>query len=777
MESLSLKEQQIILEEEANLSLLVAHNLRDTQDTRQNQLIGEVITLRDSITDSNSDDLPQIADQMSRLNSIIQQRSQLDSRQIDLLNPYFGRLILDENGLKRDFYIGTKIFRSEDGKIQIVDWKSSPISVLYFRYGEGDEYEEEIGGKWIEGMIECKRILKISDGKLYRLQQGELALLLNDAGKWGKAQTSHRHLQGGVKKAIRPDSNALSQKTTFGDHQKIRREKYLPEITALIDEKQFNLITQPHSGIVVIQGTAGSGKTTVALHRVAWLYEQDPKRFDPKKILVMVYNKALANYISKLLPSIGVENVRIDFFENWAAKIRLKLFGKYLPQQHCELTPVSVIRLKRHPSMRSVLDDYFNRLKDQFFMSIKEIINQRQLENFPLEQLERGPFIKGLYLFSDWIKGRRMIDSQPFKYGAEFENLFMKLIQNQIDIEQPLNKALIQLWDEFFSDFRYLKDHFGQLANSDFSENQLSEVIDWLKKQYLLRQDQPSVKKKSEEEALFEIATLDIEDDPILLYLYQKLIGPLPANKGATLSFSHLLIDEAQDLSLIELEVLLAVAEKPESITLCGDENQQMIQYNTQWDWDRTFELLGIANRKIEPLKVSYRASIQIMDFALGILETSLKEKQIKAEREGPPVELFEFRHQGEMIGYLSDSLKELAANEPDASVAVICSKPSEAKSYFEVLEQMEVPSIRLVIDQDFSFTAGVDITEIKQVKGLEFDYVVLLDADTQNYPLNSYSRFLLHIGATRSAHQLWILNYRPTSRVIPKDRLIISEA
>ncbi len=106
---------------------------------------------------------------------------------------------------------------------------------------------------------------------------------------------------------------------------------------------------------------------------------------------------------------------------------------------------------------------------------------------------------------------------------------------------------------------------------------------------------------------------------------------------------------------------------------------------------------------------------------------------------------------------------------ESDASIAVICLDTESASEYFGVLQNMEIPRLRLIVDQDFTFTAGIDITDIKQVKGLEFDYVILLDVDAVNYPDNSYSRFLLHIGATRAAHQLWLMNYRVPSTLLPE--------
>ena len=95
---------------------------------------------------------------------------------------------------------------------------------------------------------------------------------------------------------------------------------------------------------------------------------------------------------------------------------------------------------------------------------------------------------------------------------------------------------------------------------------------------------------------------------------------------------------------------------------------------------------------------------------------------------------------------------------EPLASVALIARHPWQADVYDEVLSRAEIPNLRRVRDQDFPFRAGVDLTDVRQVKGLEWDYVVLLDVNAQSYPAEDESRHLLHIAATRAAHQLWLI-------------------
>src|SRR5690606_22619469 len=155
-------------------------------------------------------------------------------------------------------------------------------------------------------------------------------------------------LGGGQGTATRPEGArgrlGVGSGITEGD------DKHLREITPLIDARQFELITQPDSGLVVIQGGAGSGKTTIGLHRLAYLAFHDPKRFRPDKMLVVVFNEALVRYISQVLPALGLKGVQIRTYQDWAARLRASALPN-LPRIYSDDTPAAVTRLKKHPAM------------------------------------------------------------------------------------------------------------------------------------------------------------------------------------------------------------------------------------------------------------------------------------------------------------------------------------------------------------------------------------------------------------------------------------------
>jgi DNA helicase-2/ATP-dependent DNA helicase PcrA len=120
-------------------------------------------------------------------------------------------------------------------------------------------------------------------------------------------------------------------------------------------------------------------------------------------------------------------------------------------------------------------------------------------------------------------------------------------------------------------------------------------------------------------------------------------------------------------------------------------------------------------------------------------------------------VELFRFTDRGACVAFLADAFRQLAEDEPLASVAVLTPSPEFSDLYYEGLSRGDVPRLRRVANQDFTFAPGIEVTEITQVKGLEFDYVIVVDASDEHFPDTPAARRLLHVAATRAVHQLWL--------------------
>src|SRR5437879_9302738 len=160
----------------------------------------------------------------------------------------------------------------------------------------------------------------------------------------------------------------------------------------------------------------------------------------------------------------------------------------------------------------------------------------------------------------------------------------------------------------------------------------------------------------------------------------------------------------------------------------------------------------------MNPRRGSSRGPREAAEFATGLLgHLSEAPTGPLTVRSGPPVELFRFTDHGTCVAFLADALNELVVHEPLASIAILTPSHELSTLYTRGLAAGEVPRLRQVEEQNFTFAPGVEVTEIEQAKGLEFDYVVLVEVSTTQFPDTLAARRRLHVGATRAVHQLWL--------------------
>jgi len=220
------------------------------------------------------------------------------------------------------------------------------------------------------------------------------------------------------------------------------------------------------------------------------------------------------------------------------------------------------------------------------------------------------------------------------------------------------------------------------------------------------------------------------------------------------------------------MAVVFGTVSRGQSITLAGDTAQRLHMDNGFSDWGQVLSQLGLSHVAVEPLELSYRSTAEILELAQHVLGPLKPERAPIATRRGAEVDLFQFGDMGDAVAYLGEVLRDLATTEPQASVAVVARYPEQADLFYDGLRRADVPFLRRIADQDFPFRPGVDVTDVRQVKGLEFDYVVLVEVSESAYPEDEESRHLLHIGITRAAHQLWLLSSGRASRLLPDSLL-----
>ncbi len=766
--------EETVAQEEKVLAR-VHRTVKSKRPTQRGRLIdydAELIALRDQIREARLEDIPPLVEEMERLQQVAHRRAKVTEGSVDATSPYFGRMVLEEEGRKREILIGRSTYLDSKTGVRIVDWRDAPVSRVYYRYEEGDDYDEIFGDREVEGEVLIRRNLSITGGKLRRIGTPQGTYRRSRTDTWARVADHSTKLSGGQGAAMRPESHHRPGQLGIGDED-LREDKHLSEITALIDPVQFELISRPTSGLVVIQGGAGSGKTTIGLHRLAYLAFQDPQRFRSDQMLVIVFNDALVRYISRVLPALGVEDVPVETFQRWAEQQRRHHFPK-LTTRYVEDTPTHVMRMKKHPAMLKAIERYVGELAERVEAEVLEAAGQGEGGARVLRVWrgsEKEPLGVRLELLSQWIVDRQG-EAREVALGIRhgIERICQKWSARTRDV--------VTAWADLVTDKQRLVDAFAEWGAGALSDKQLEWAHSWCSRhstsvllayEEALEDDGDRISSIGADGAdEDEPPALDREDDALLLRVYQMLQGPLTGRR-AVLEYEHIFVDEAQDMSPVELSVVLGTAAEQQSVTLAGDIAQKLHLDNGFTDWRHVLEQLKLDHIEIEPLKLAYRSTHEILDFATDVLGPLRNEVSGEATRYGAPVELFQFGGSGEAVGFMSESLRKLVASEPLSSVAVIARYPEQADIYYKGLRHGEVPNLRRVAEQDFPFRPGVDVTDVRQVKGLEFDYVVIVECNSATFPPDDETRHLLHIAATRAAHQLWVFSTGTPSLLLPE--------
>ena len=727
---------------------------------------GRMLELRDEVAVAKPEDLPSLFEQMHHLAALRGQRGRSVSGSVDRATPYFGHMRLEEvvpagerrpgapPKRRRDVLIGARSYVDSGQGIRIVDWRNAPVSRLYYRYAEGDDYDEQLGDRMIEGTVLARRGVSIAGGQVVRVAAPQGTFVRGRDGRWKRVEVSRARLETERRWAARNGDVAQARLGVGADGQ-LRQDKHLPAIAALLDEQQYELVAKESTGLVAIQGSAGSGKTTVGLHRVAYLAFREPQRFRPEKMIVVVPSEALIHYVARVLPSLGVEGVPVTTFARFATRLVGQNFPR-LPTKTSEETPAVVARAKSHATMLRGIDRIVGRVARTVDGRLRAAMarwpeGQHVVAAWEATQGsgDPTPIDARVSMLSAWLAGKRQLPAVA--PAAGLPGVTRSALEQTGAQMRAETRSVTGVWDELLTSREGLAEMFE--GEPMFGPGQLDQVHSWCVQQARVR---------AEGERDGDDPRIDTEDRALLLRCWQVLRGPIVDAEGKPIRFAHAFVDEVQDASPVELRVLLELTGKERCITLAGDVAQRMLDEGDdrgEFDWDKLLDGLGVAHTKLEPLRVSYRSTAEITDFARAVLGPLAHQDVPQTSRRGPPVELFGFASAGEAVAWLAEILKQLASDEPDANVALVARFPQQAEVYFDGLARAEVPNVRRVSQQDFSWDPGVDVTDVRQTKGLEFDEVVLLETTAASYPATPPARHALYVGATRASHQLWCVS------------------
>ena len=739
----------------------------DVKDVRGGYT-ADLVALRDEIGEARLEDVPQLIAQMERLQEVAMTRADLETILIDPASPYFGHLRLREQvagrgAVERDVFIGRATFVDAKRRINIVDWRHAPVSQLFYRYAEGSDYEERFGDRDVEGEVVVRRTVTIADGVLQRVASPQGIWARTDGG-WMRTDVPIHELAGGEATATRPPRVAPKRGVLGAGPGRQALDRHLPEIAALIDPHQFDVISARDAGVVVIQGGAGSGKTTIGLHRLAYLAFNHRERYPPRRMVVVTHGVALAAYIGELLPSLGIEGVRVATFRDLAER-ELRAAIPWLRAALVDDTVPVVTRVKSHPALLHELERlcaaYAGKRTSRAVVELwADLLTDRARLLALLRDAAEMPIAERDVLEAHRIMVDRVaaiVARDPREQGTKPGAADRRKKQDEEKTAAPPR------------DMHWTAMGLEQKPGQRTVDSDLPEGIRRVEASDDDPDDDQNIRGETGidgQRTEDDLPLLDLDDVAILLRANQLL-------RRVKAPFAHLFVDEAQDLSPMKLAVLIGQTQK-RSITLAGDTSQKLFLDNGFGDWRGVLGHLGATGQlarghvAIEPLRIAYRSTREIMAVAQHAMGPLADPNPPEAPRHGAPVETFPFPGVGAAVAFLAEALRDLAAREPRATVALLARHPEQADRYFEGLRRAEVPALRRIRAQEFSFRPGVEVTDVRQVKGLEFDYVVMLDVNASSYGRDDESRHLFHIGVTRAAHQLWLIVTGDPSPLLP---------
>lgn len=677
----------------------------------------------------------------------IQNMSKIYSNKLKNLNnavsvPYFARVDFKEdkqNNIQK-IYIGKTGIFNDDYEVVVTDWRA-PISSIYYD-GQLGNVEYECPDGIIKGDLSKKRVYTIENSILKDYQDIDIT-------------TNDEFLQ-----------ECLNENS----------EARLKNIISTIQSEQNKIIRAKMSNPLIVQGVAGSGKTTVALHRIAYLVYTYEKEFNPDEFLIIAPNKFFLDYISNVLPDLGVDYVRQQTFEEFMLENIDANFE--INQINVELSNIvnqngKTDLIKKSANFKSSL---------RFKELIDEFIDKFLKSNLPKGDFKISDIVvfnhdEVIDMFMNYFKNNSINDSKKM-LTAILQKRVSNIANELIDRLSEQRKSKLYNIDKNLSDDKVKEIRLEIFKETEYEMQQLFKggkklVLDYLKNfkiekvlsiykkiisdknlfdkyveselyEYILETYKKNIKSKK----------VEYEDLAPLFYIQNRFWGNIN-----NLKLEHIVIDEAQDLGEFQFYNFKEIVKPNMSMTILGDISQGIYSYKGINNWNKLNQIVFDNKASIEYLKESYRTSMEIMNEANTIINKIVDNENIilaqPIERHGDKVEHWKIDSEDSKISKIYEIIKtHLEAGH--INIAVITKDFDESIELHKKLTNYEV-DIKLISENLDKYTGGTIIIPSYLSKGLEFDSVII--SDSNKYSENILDTKLLYVACTRAMHTLDIIS------------------
>lgn len=713
------QQEEILAKMQEKIKLLPNKNMESLKE-----LEISIEQLNNEVKSAKSEDVPSIMYQLNILHSLADKLMENNAFP-DSSSPYFGHLKIEQDKKQKDLYLGHCGLSDVSMSEKIIDWKRAPIAKVFYQYDAGEEFDLDLEDREVGGKVIEKAVLTIINGELKRVDRNRKSYVLNQENKWVDIQQDIFELSGG-------------EESSYGEFGTGRTNYQSADVLSLLDKTQFELVNRDSRMPLLIIGSAGSGKTTVALYRLAQLIQQ--RKVFPNQSLVLVPNNGLVKLSQALLEKVGIRRVGIQVLQDWIENAARRVFPK-LPKSIHRKAPLYVQIIKRSHFLYDSIDALLNDQLTAIDKRIQATSDQKYNEFLKYADLPMIPRLKKLL-------------------ETECSQMELMTIHELIDTHSNVREDLYHLFtgDKYLNILREKTE--GKITSYHTKELKIYQT----KLSTGYDQDREYLESQGLEQENSD--SLDEEDFILLLLLARKKWGSIHSVTSPIKSIRHLLLDEAQEVHPFELEIISEIIHEKASVTVAGDAAQQIDEAQSFLGWEDVMARLGYEDVTVDELNVSYRSPENITKLAHHVLGPLAPKELPDSIKVGGKLIETQVQHSAHGALELTNALRELTVRERKASIAIICSRMDTAREYYEILS--ELGNVRLIDDADFPLKPGIDITVVEHIRGLEFDYVIMPDVNAQEYPINPRARKRLHLGITRAIHQLWIMYNGQKSALLP---------